>query len=145
MPFDFSEPNNTSRARLRALTAKLTDADLSRTNDSGWTVASFLVHLAFWDQRMVVLIKRFQGEGASESPIDSGAMNDALKPIFLTIEPKSAIKLALEAADAADAELETLTPQLIAQLQAVPMQFRFDRSLHRNDHLNEIEHILASL
>jgi hypothetical protein len=98
--------------------------------------------MAFWDQRIVVLLRRWKEKGVDESPVDADAMNDALKPIFHALEPRTAVQLCLSSAEAADAELETLTPELYEQIQASPTHFRFNRSLHRNDHLNEIEMLL---
>jgi hypothetical protein len=60
------------------------------------------------------------------------------------MEPRAAVELCLSSAEAADAELAALTPELYAQIQASPTHFRFNRSLHRNDHLNEIEQLLRS-
>jgi hypothetical protein len=45
-----------------------------------------------------------------------------------------------------DAELETLTPELVNQMEehaaATETQFRMNRSLHRDGHLNDIEALL---
>ena len=47
--------NDRERRRLEALADKFDDAGLSRAMPAGWTVAGVLAHLAFWDQRIVVL------------------------------------------------------------------------------------------
>jgi len=39
--------NTIERARLNAITTKLTEADLSRELPNGWSVATKLAHLAF--------------------------------------------------------------------------------------------------
>ena len=52
--------NDAERARLRALVARLSDADLARPMPGGWTVAAVLAHLAFWDQRIMVLLERWE-------------------------------------------------------------------------------------
>ena len=142
MTYPFVEENNASRLRLKAIIERLTAEDFARTTPSGWTVASLLAHMAFWDQRIVVLLCRWKASGVDESPVDSDMINDSLKPLLLTMEPRAAVKLCLSSAEAADAEIETLTPELYEQIQASPNHFRFDRSLHRNDHLNEIEQLL---
>jgi len=121
---------------------RLSGEDLTRTTSSGWTVAALPVHLAFWDQRVLVLLRRWKEKGVGESPVDSEAMNDALKPIFLAVDPRAAMALCLAAAEAADAELETISADLVAAIEASPTHFRFNRSPHRNDHLNEIEALL---
>ena len=48
--------NNVQRERLRGLVTRLSDDDLSRPLDAGWTIAAVLGHLIFWDQRTLVLI-----------------------------------------------------------------------------------------
>jgi hypothetical protein len=144
MTFPFTEENTVSRRRLEAILRRLTDEELTRLTPSGWSVSALLAHLAFWDRRVLVLLRRWKEKGVDESPMDSEAMNDALKPIFVAMAPRTAVDLCLASADAVDAELETLTPQLFEEIQASPNHFRFSRALHRNDHLNEIEMLLRS-
>jgi hypothetical protein len=143
MMFPFVEENTTSRHRLEALVHRLSDEDLARVNPDGWTVAALLAHLAFWDRRVLVLLRRWKAQGVDESPVDSEALNGALQPLCLALEPRKAINLCLSAAAAADAELETITADLFDQIEASPTHFRFNRALHRDDHLGEVERLLA--
>ena len=77
----FIERNAVERARLEALVARLSNDDLARTLDGGWTVAAKLAHLAFWEQRALVLLAKWQREGAVRpSPVDEDVVNDALLP-----------------------------------------------------------------
>jgi hypothetical protein len=69
-------------------------------------------------------------------------MNDALKPILASIDPHVAARLARSSAEAVDAEIETLATDLIQAIEASPTHLRFNRGLHRNDHLNQIEGLL---
>lgn len=141
MAHPFIEENNVSRRRLEALTRRLSPTDLARTTPSGWSVAGLLAHLAFWDQRVLVLLRRWQAQDVDESPVDPDAMNDALKPLCHALEPQAAIELCLASARAVDAELEGISAELIQEIEASPAHFRFNRGLHRNDHLDEIERI----
>jgi len=50
--------NRAQLERLRALTDKLSDQQLATPVEAGWTVAGVLAHLAFWDQRIVILLDR---------------------------------------------------------------------------------------
>ena len=50
--------NDRERRRLEALVGKRDDAALSRPMPDGWTVASVLAHLAFWDQRIATFIEK---------------------------------------------------------------------------------------
>ena len=149
MPVDRSyvAENDAERARLRALVARCTDAMLAHPMPSGWTVASVLLHLAFWDQRVLMILRRWQTEGFDPSPIDPAAVNDSLRVICHALEPRKAIKLCLSSAEAADAELAKLTAEEVKRMEehasATDTQFRMNRSLHRNGHLDDIEALLA--
>ena len=144
MAFPFVEENNLSRARLQAVTARLSDPELALTTSYGWTVAGLLAHLAWWDQRVLVLLQRWKEKGVDESPVDSQAVNEALKPLCHAIEPRRAIALCLDSAEAVDAELETITPDLVERIEATATPFRPNRALHRNGHLHDIELLLPS-
>ena len=144
MAIPFVEANSASRQRLKTLVSGLSDEDLACTNSDGWTVASLLAHLAFWDQRVLVLLRRWKANGVDASPVDADATNDALKPLCLALNPRTAIELCLSSAEAADAELASITPELVEQIQASPNHFRFDRGIHRSDHLHDIEALLAT-
>ena len=142
MASSFAEDNNASRQRLEQLVRGLSDEQLGLTTDYGWTVASLLAHLAFWDQRVLALLRRWKQKGVDLSPIDADATNEALKPLCLALAPRAAVELCLASAAAVDTELEGVPSELIQAIQATPNQFRFRRSLHRNDHLNDIERLL---
>lgn len=144
MSFPFVEANSASRQRLKTLVRGFSDKDLARTNSDGWTVASLLAHLAFWDQRVLVLLRRWKKEGVDESPVDADATNEALRPLCLALNPRTAIELCLSSAEAVDAELASITSDLVEQIQASPNHFRFDRGIHRGDHLHDIEALLAT-
>jgi hypothetical protein len=146
MGFPYTQQNADSRRRLEALVSGLSEEDLARTTDYGWTVAALLAHLAFWDQRMSVILHRWQEQGFDESPIDSMAVNDALKVICHALEPRTAAELAVSAAQKVDAEFETLSDDFVKEIERhiedTSTQFRMSRSLHRDGHLNDIETLL---
>jgi hypothetical protein len=148
MTFPYAQQNDESRRRLERLIHRLSDADLARSTDYGWTVAALLAHLAFWDQRMIMILKRWKEVGRDASPIDAAAVNDSLRVICHALEPRAAIELCLSSAQAADAELAKLTAEEVKQLEehaaATDTQFRMNRSLHRDGHLNDIEALLKS-
>jgi len=147
MTFPYSEQNARSRRRLEALARGLSEEDFALATGYGWTVSALLAHLAFWDHRMSAILRRWQEQGFDPSPIDMMAVNDALRVICHALEPRAAAELAISAAGKIDAELETLTPELVRQLEehaaATETQFRMNRSLHRDGHLNDIEALLV--
>ena len=147
MTFPYSEQNAQSRRRFARLVRGLSDEDLARSTDYGWTVAALLAHLAFWDQRMIVILRRWLGEGFDPSPIDSAAVNDSLRVICHALEPRTAVELCLSYAEAVDTEFDALGADLTRQLEehaaATETQFRMNRSLHRDSHLNDIAALLG--
>lgn len=146
MAFPYAQENQESRIHLETLARSLTDEELGRSTPYGWTVAALLAHLAFWDQRMLVILHRWMQQGLDPSPIDSTAVNDALRVICQALEPRIAAELAISSAKEIDAQLETLTPEVVKQIEAhaeaTGTQFRMNRSLHRQGHLKDIEALL---
>lgn len=144
--FPYTQQNTKSRQRLQALIGRLSDSDLARSTDYGWTVAALLAHLAFWDHRMSNILKRWQTEELDSSEIDSAVVNDSLKVICHALDPRTAAGLAISAAEKIDSELETLsgetTKKLEVHAEASNTQFRMNRSLHRNAHIDDIEAVL---
>lgn len=148
MPLPFVEENTKSRQRLEALAARLTDADLTRTTPFGWTVAALLAHLAFLDNRVLMLLRRWQSEGFNPSPLEERSINDALKPIALALAPRTALELCISSARAVDAAVAEMSPEYYAhiqeQIEASGTWCRFNRHAHRNSHLDHIEALLKS-
>lgn len=142
---DYMDANTKGRERLRALVKGLTDEELALPAGDGWTIAAILAHLAFWDYRVLELIKRWKKVGVGPSPIDIDGVNDAMKPLCRAIPGREAAQLAVDAAEAIDVELANLPEDLKPGIDALVQEgkFRLDRSLHRNEHLDQIERILA--
>ncbi|MDO9334558.1 MAG: maleylpyruvate isomerase N-terminal domain-containing protein [Dehalococcoidales bacterium] len=138
----FVAENTRERKRLRTLVSKMTDVELNLPLTEGWTIASALAHLAFWDQRALVLLRKWQKSGVAESPSDTDATNDALLPLCLAIAPRIAANLAVSSAETIDRELEKASPDLIKEIEGLGDEFRLYRSKHRKLHLDEIESAL---
>ena len=146
MTFPYSVQNTESRRRLESLVRSLSDADLARSTEYGWTVAALLAHLAFWDHRVSVILERWKTEGFDPSEIDARAVNDSLRVICHALEPHTAVELAVSAAEKVDAELDMLSADQVKQMEehaaATSTQFRMNRSLHRDGHLDDIDALL---
>ncbi len=140
----FVTENARERDRLRLLVERLTDEELSLPMQAGWTIAVALAHLAYWDQRSLMLMRKWQREGVELSTIDIDVTNDSLLPLLLAIPPRTAAKLAVSAAEAIDRELENASSGLIAAIEGLGEEFRLYRSIHRKLHLDEIENILKN-
>jgi hypothetical protein len=141
----FVAENAKERERLRNLVNNITDEELTLTlNIEGWTVAVALAHLAFWDERRLVLLREWKKNGVTPSPIDEDIVNDALAPLFLAIPPRKAANLSIVTAEALDRELEKATPDLISAIEALGDSHALNRSIHRKRHIDEIEALLKT-
>ena len=144
MSRSFVEENAQQRERLRTLLTRLSKSDLARPLYGDWTVAGVLAHMAFWDYRALVLVRRWKQTGVKEpSAMDVDAINDAMRPLLLAIPPRQAAEMALGAAAAIDREIEGLSPDLTAEIEAQALPFRLNRAKHRLEHLDQIESALS--
>jgi hypothetical protein len=140
----FVAENAQERERLRSLVGRLTDDELSHSMEGGWTIAVALAHLAFWDQRSLVLMRKWKLTGIAPSPVDIEVLNDSLLPLCLAMPPRAAANLAVSSAEAIDRELEETPSELIAALESLGEKFRLYRSVHRRMHLDQIEEFLKN-
>lgn len=138
-----AERNRAARERLRDRLSRLTDEELRRPLEGGWTVAAALCHLAFWDRRARLLLERLERIGAEPEAADIDLLNDGLLDEWLAIPPREAVRLALEAAEAVDRTVERFSDELVARVLAFGNPMRVDRSLHRQAHLDEIDRALG--
>lgn len=145
MSFAYTEQNNASRLRLERFIDSLSDAELARPTPYGGTVAGLLAHMAFWERRMLVLLRRWSASGVDESPVDPDMINDALVPFWEALDGRAAARLCREAAAENDAMLEAMSPELMADIEASGNFFRVNRSLHRNGHLDDLERFLGRM
>jgi hypothetical protein len=140
----FIVENARERERLRKLVARMTDEELKLPLGEGWTIASALAHLAFWDQRALVLLRKSKKSGVALSPVDTDIINDALLPLCLALSSRIAANLAASSAETIDRELEEASPALIAKIEGLGEKYRLYRSEHRKLHLDEIESFLKT-
>ena len=139
--------NSAERARLAKLVGQLTEADLDRSLGGGWTVATALAHMAFWDRRGRLLLERWE-RGQVPPPGEpewygSEVVNEVLLAEWRELPPRAAARLALEAAEAIDRKVETLDARVAEAVIARGEAWRLRRCLHRREHLDQIEHALA--
>ena len=136
--------NDTERARLKALVARASDADLAKPMSAGWTVAGVLGHLAFGDQRILILLEGWERGVAPplEQSHDVDWINDAGKPLLLALPPRKAAEVALAIAEAVDRKVAALSDDLITRNVAAGSPLNLVRAEHRKEHLDEIERYL---
>lgn len=141
---DFQTANQASRGEMRARIENMSDEELALPTVAGWTISSTLAHVAFWDFRILYLLKHWKENGIAPSPYDVDAINEAHKPLCLALPPRTAADLALQAAETIDSEIEKTSDDLVEKIRSANVQFKFERSEHRGYHLMEIGKALAS-
>lgn len=111
----YAADNERERQRLFLLTAKLTEAELTRQMANGWSVAATLVHLAFWDLYCVALIEEWERSGFRVSSLNVDAINEAVRLLFNAFLREYTVQAADEAIDQ---RLEELWHKLEAAIEA---------------------------
>lgn len=135
--------NQAGHEALAGLVGRLTDEDLARTMESGWTVAEALLHLAFWDARAAVLIEKWRREGVGASPVDVDVINDSVLAVCGAVPPRAAAGLAVEKSAGINRLLESLPPEMIGQIREKGPAVHLDRREHKRIHIEEIEKALG--
>lgn len=143
MDRSYVEENARERERMHLLVESMSDEQLSLPLGNDWTIAVALAHLAFWDQRSLVLIRKWKNTGVVEqSPIDIEVINEALLPQWLSMSPRQAARLAVSSAESVDRELEETSIEMIGQIVSVEGKSRVYRAIHRKMHLDQIEALI---
>ena len=137
--------NDAERARLKAVVARLTDADMARAMSEEWTVGVGLMHLAFWDGLSLSKFEEWERTGTVQIPpmrdmVDG--INHAMLPWWRTIAPAQVKHAVVAAAEAVDRKAETLPAAIIEAILAVRPR-SLARAIHRRQHLDQIERALA--
>lgn len=132
---------NASRERLRQFVSRVSDDELARSIEREWTGAALLAHTAFWDRRAAWLVRRCQQGACAPSPDNLDAINESALPQWRLIPPRAAAQEALDAAEEIDGLVVDLPDELLTELRQ--NEIRYDRSRHRNEHLDQIERVLA--
>lgn len=140
MPVDSSyvERNRASTARIRALAERLSDEELLHPVGEHWTVAITLAHLAFWDRRALHALDATAKAGELVAPDIDIVVNDYSLPLWAAIPPRAAADIAIEAAEALDARLESYPPALLEIVNDFYPRWVI-RAAHRNEHLDEVD------
>ena len=139
--------NEAQLKRMRELIEGLGDERLAHPMPAGWTVASVLAHMAFWDYRIVALLESWGPDGDGPLPTyeeeEVDWINDAGKPIFLAIPPGLAARIALDAAETTDRAVAGMSDSLLAKNEELGLIINPSRAEHRGEHLDELEAALS--
>lgn len=143
MDRSFIERNRASTRRIQDLAARLSDDEMRHPVGEHWTVSIVFAHLAFWDRRVLYVLDRTEREGQLYNPEIDILVNDLSFPLWAAIPPREAARIAIETAEAVDRRLESFPPALLDEIYSYNKRW-VDRSLHRGEHLNEVDAALRS-
>jgi|WetSurMetagenome_2_1015567.scaffolds.fasta_scaffold468884_1 hypothetical protein len=139
MSNEYTAANAAWREKLFMLMGRLSDTDMVRmAGGPGWTVGVALCHLAFWDHRASVLLKRWKAGGIADSPNDIDVVNDSILPFLKAIPPAEVRRLVREAAEGIDAEIDSLAPNFLVRVESDGKPVKLDRGKHREHHVAQI-------
>src|SRR5262245_21185139 len=115
--------------------------------DAGWTVAGVLAHVAFWDQRIVVLLDQWERMGPAWTPPlelahDVDWINDSAKALCLALPPRAAAELAVSVAETVYRRVAALSDAIIEANARAGGLLNWLRAEHRREHLDEIDRAL---
>jgi hypothetical protein len=133
----FVERNRASTERIRYLATRLSDAEMQTPVGQHWTVAIVFVHLAFWDRRVMYVLDMTERDGKLFIPEIDIFVNDLSLPLWAAIPPREAARIAIETAEELDRRLEAFPPALLEEINTYNKRW-VERSLHRNQHLDEV-------
>jgi hypothetical protein len=143
MDRSFVELNRSSTERMRNLAARLSDEELLHPVGQHWTAAIALAHLAWWDRRVMYVLDKTERDGRLFIPEIDIFVNDLSLPLWAAIPPRAAAELAIETAETLDQRLETYPNELLEEIYAYNPRWVV-RSLHRGEHLDEVDAALKS-
>ena len=137
----YIQDNDRERERLREFINGLDDDALAAPANEYWTVAGVLVHMAYWDNRVLVLadkIDRGEPWAPSDAEPEGDWLNDSIRPIIHAVAPRAAAELALRIAEETDARVAVLPLDRMYPLDP-ESPISAARSVHRGEHLDELE------
>jgi DinB superfamily len=131
-----------SRERLEKIVTRLRNDDYPRDAGGGWTISAVLAHLAFWDRLTLERLGRWERDGFTATPVDADPINEAGRHGWLAIPGKDAAAEAVAAARVVDERMAQVREELVTAIVAAGRLRALDRSVHRNEHLDQIERAL---
>jgi hypothetical protein len=140
MTNQYTQANSAERDHLEKVIARLSPSDYDRpAGGPGWTIGGLLAHLAFWDNRALVLLAKWKKEGIGPSLIDTDLFNESMRPLCNAVPAAVIARMAVETATAIDEAIDSLQPEFLARVERDGTPVRLNRGLHRNHHLAQVE------
>ena len=143
MTSDVNSHNRASRERLASVIQRVGDRVIEV--EGGWTASALLAHIAFWDRLATVRLEKYLRDGetpVTAPPALTDLTNGAGMRQWVDTPAGVAAAQAKDAAAAIDKLVEALPDDTFAAIKAMGRHFIYDRSLHRKEHLDQIERAL---
>lgn len=144
----FQRANDESRERMALLFATLTPGQMTIDLGGGWTVASALAHMGFWDRWQAARWREtLAGEGidpAQNTHALENLANIALDPFLTGIAPTGLTAAAIQAAEEVDGLAASAPDVTVDAIEGDVTAYLLHRYRHRNEHLDQIERGLAA-
>jgi hypothetical protein len=144
MDGSYRQRNDATREQLAALVRRLRPGDLDLALDEGWTVRAALMHLAFWDRFAAVHVEEWQRTGFQPALDDANLINLAALNDWLAAPTNYVVREVVAAAGSADrcaAAVDDTSREAIAAGDELSW---CERSVHRAEHIEQIEAALAA-
>jgi hypothetical protein len=138
-----TDRNREQTERLKAI-RQWSDETLAHPVGEHWTVGVALSHIAYWDSRVLGVLElsaRQDIPRAWWSAAEAGAVNDARLPLWLAVPAREALLQAIRTAEALDRVIQDL-PAHVLEAVMTERARSLDRSLHRAEHLDEVDRAL---
>ncbi|MGI5243750.1 hypothetical protein [Dactylosporangium sp. CA-139066] len=136
------DENAAARQRLIAIIEDLGDEGLDRPVGDGWTVATVLAQLAFWDRWAQTLVHRWRSGQLPPPTVPEwydDAINQTLLPTWQALGGGEAARLVLAATEDADLEIRRAETPVVAAILAAGQANLLHRHVPRNAALDRIE------
>ncbi len=140
---DIINANRQATQKIKQVPEGLPETLLNQPMPNGWSIAVTLGHLAFWDQKVLHTINLSAEQGKLKNFSIDEVVNDILAPVLAQIPVKNAVDFMLQTAEALDAQLAACSDDLFTEMDQANRRW-VARSLHRSEHLADIEAFLKT-
>ena len=143
MDTGYNERNREQTRRLKAL-RRLCEEDLRCPVGEHWTVGIALAHIQYWDGRAVGALEAWRRHNLPLTlwTNGEGEVNDVRLPVWREMAPDEALEQAIVTAEVLDWIVENLS-STEAEVVSAQRYRVLDRSLHRSEHLDEVDRALG--
>lgn len=135
---DIVEKNRASLEELYDIVRRLNTPQTARPIANGWTVATQLCHLAFWDGRAAYSLIHWRKTGEAASDLrgsDIDALNLSERDLAAFIPGLTAAHFALNRAESLDLMIESFDDQFAQTVIDAGCDFLLCRYKHRQKHI----------